>query len=91
MNLRRTGLSLGVAVGLWLIPGAASAEDSGAATQVETTQKGYSYTFDDDPLGAIPQDARGARIRVRPLGKRTLLIRPRAHFVDEMLKSAENL
>ncbi len=55
------------------------------------TERGYAYTFEDDPLDAAPEGAREARIMVRPVGKRTLLIRPRTHFIRELFKSAEDL
>lgn len=63
------------------------------AENVETknssnTERGYAYTFEDDPLGASPIGDRGARLTVRPIGKRTLLIRPRTHFIDELFESA---
>lgn len=55
------------------------------------SRDGYAYTFEDDPLEATPADARGARIRVRPSATRTLLLRPRTHFIRELFQSAENL
>jgi len=53
--------------------------------------KGYGYTFDDDPLNAGGFGPNDATIRVRPRAARTTLIRPRTSFVPEMLKSVENL
>ncbi len=52
---------------------------------------GYGYEFDDDPLSAGGFGPNDATIRVRPRAARTTLIRPRIQFVDEMLKSVENL
>jgi hypothetical protein len=52
---------------------------------------GYGYTFDDDPLSAGGFGPNDATIRVRPRAARTTLIRPRIQFVDEMLKSVENI
>jgi hypothetical protein len=52
---------------------------------------GYGYEFDDDPLSAGGFGPNDATIRVRPKAARTTLIRPRIQFVDEMLKSVENL
>jgi hypothetical protein len=52
---------------------------------------GYGYEFDDDPLAAGGFGPNDATIRVRPRAARTTLIRPRIQFVDEMLKSVENL
>jgi hypothetical protein len=53
--------------------------------------KGYAYEFGDDKLlgtdgaGTIPI------IKVRPKGRREILHRPRIQFVQEMLKSVENM
>ena len=55
------------------------------------TEKGYGYTFDDDPLAAGGFGPNDATIRVRQRAARTTLIRPRVSFVPEMLKSVENL
>ena len=51
----------------------------------------YGYIFQDDPLQAEGKNANTAQIRVRKGGTRELLLRPRVHFVTEMLKSVENL
>jgi hypothetical protein len=53
--------------------------------------RGYTYEFSDDPLAAGGLSPSDARIRVRPGGFRTLLTRPRTHFVVEMLRSVENI
>ncbi len=76
-----------IVVSLLAVP--ARAQDTPIKTQA--TERGYAYTFDDDPLDATPEGARGARIMVRPIGKRTLLIRPRTHFIVELFKTAEDL
>jgi hypothetical protein len=68
----------------------ALAEEGDSSVKTENLKDGYSYKFTDDPLDAAPNSARGARIRVRPGASRTLLIRPRTHFVREIFKSAEN-
>jgi hypothetical protein len=51
----------------------------------------YGYIFKDDALQAEGKDAITAQIRVRQRGTREGLLRPRVHFVPEMLKSVENL
>ncbi|MGC4090309.1 MAG: hypothetical protein QM756_21010 [Polyangiaceae bacterium] len=51
----------------------------------------YRVDFDEDPLGALPSDAYIARIHVRPGRVRTLLLRPRTSFVNEMLTSVQAL
>jgi hypothetical protein len=78
-----------VAVGLaaFLASGAALAQDKPAGDKPD----GYGYEFDDDPLSAGGFGPNDATIRVRPRAARTTLIRPRIQFVDEMLKSVENL
>jgi hypothetical protein len=55
------------------------------------TERGYAYTFEDDPLDAAPLGAKGDRISVRRGAKRTLLLRPRTHFIRELFHSAEDL
>lgn len=55
------------------------------------TDGGYGYEFSDDPLNAGGFGPNDATIRVRPGPVRTTLIRPRTSFVNEMLKSVENL
>ena len=57
----------------------------------EGKESGYGYEFDDDPLAAGGFGPNDATIRVRPGPVRTTLIRPRISFVDNMLKSVENL
>ena len=83
-----------VAVGLaaFMGSGAAFAQDKDAAAGEKADKgDGYGYEFDDDPLAAGGFGPNDATIRVRPRAARTTLIRPRIQFVDEMLKSVENL
>ena len=58
---------------------------------VETTEEGddYGYKFDDDVLGAGVMGAQNGMIKVRQGMVRRTLIRPRTHFVPELLKSIE--
>jgi hypothetical protein len=49
----------------------------------------YEVKFDDDPLAALPEGTIIPRITVRDHFQRAPLMRPRAQFVVEMLKSAE--
>lgn len=90
-------LALGVASFAMVSTAYAQAPKPGAA-DVKTTaasgngdQKGYGYTFSDDPLNAGGFGPGDATIRVRPRAARTTLIRPRTSFVPEMLRSVENL
>jgi len=50
-----------------------------------------SITFTDDPLAAALDDGHIPRIKVRSTHGYGQLIRPRTHFVPEMLKSVEVL
>jgi hypothetical protein len=81
-----------VAIGLtaFMASGAAFAQAKDGAGGGEKGD-GYGYEFDDDPLSAGGFGPNDATIRVRPRAARTTLIRPRIQFVDEMLKSVENL
>lgn len=83
-----------VAVGLaaFMASGAAFAQAAGDKPAGDKDKgDGYGYEFDDDPLAAGGFGPNDATIRVRPRAARTTLIRPRIQFVDEMLKSVENL
>ncbi len=51
----------------------------------------YRIEFDDNPLAALPKDGTVPSIRVRPVHSSGYLLRPRTHFVSEMLKSVERL
>jgi hypothetical protein len=59
----------------------------------EPTKKddSYGYVFEDDALKAEGKNANTAQIRVRKGATRDRLLRPRVHFVTEMLKSVENM
>jgi hypothetical protein len=83
-----------VAFGLvaFMASGAALAQDKAGGNKADGDKgDGYGYEFDDDPLAAGGFGPSDATIRVRPRAARTTLIRPRIQFVDEMLKSVENL
>jgi hypothetical protein len=47
--------------------------------------------FDDDPLTGNGFGANAPIIRIRPMSSYGFLIRPRTHFVPELLKSVEKL
>lgn len=89
-RIRVVSIALGLAA--FMASGAALAQDkAGAAAGGGGDKEGYGYEFDDDPLAAGGFGPSDATIRVRPRAARTTLIRPRIQFVDEMLKSVENL
>lgn len=50
-----------------------------------------SFTFDDDLVEGGRYTQEGVRVDSRGRALRTTLVRPRVHFVPEMLKSVENL
>jgi hypothetical protein len=51
----------------------------------------YAYEFHDDKLLGTDGAGTVPMIKVRPKGKRDVLHRPRLQFVQEMLKSVENM
>jgi hypothetical protein len=53
--------------------------------------KGYEYSFPDDKLLDDTMGAKAAQITVIKVGRRDRLHRPRLQFVQEMLKSVENM
>jgi len=71
------------------LAGQASAQDS---TYVErTTPDGQQIKFDDDPVGALADDPIGAQLLGFHPPRRFTLMRPRATFVPEMLRSIEHI
>ena len=97
--MRRSRLAgIAVGVGLLLVASTALAQAGGGGGGVKTMEagggskdSGYGYEFGDDPLAAGGFGPNDATIRVRPGPVRTTLIRPRIQFVDQMLKSVENI
>jgi len=51
----------------------------------------YEYKFDDDKMLGEGLGTMSAKITVRPPSRRERLLRPRVQFVQEMLKSVENM
>lgn len=72
------------------VSGAALAEE-GDTFVTQDERDGYSVKFRDDLLDAKGIDAGGPMFVMRPRAIRVTLIRPRTSFVNEMLKSVENL
>lgn len=90
--MRRTKLVATIAgLGVFLVASAAWAQARTVEDVKAEGDTGYGYEFDDDPLAAGGFGPNDATIRVRPGPVRTTLIRPRISFVDNMLKSVENL
>lgn len=69
----------------------APAKGTKAAATNAASEKGYGYTFEDDPLQSGVDGTTGFIIKVRPKGARQVLLRHRISFVPEMLKSVESL
>jgi hypothetical protein len=65
--------------------------DAPAAALTASDDQSYAYEFPDDPLYAAGGGAQSAIIKVRQPAVRMTLIRPRLHFVGELLKSVEQL
>ncbi|WP_437648134.1 hypothetical protein [Sorangium sp. So ce362] len=68
-----------------------SIPEAAAQDRTPTRQENYSYRFTDDLLDASNGAASGAMLQVRQLGRRDRLLRPRLHFIPEMLKSVESM
>lgn len=80
-------------IGIVALVGLCVAMPAAAEEPVKRVKKddSYGYIFTDDILNAGGIDANTARITVRQMGRRDLLLRPRVHFIPEMLKSVEAL
>jgi hypothetical protein len=85
LKVKFAAVSVGLAVMVSSATGFAQSAKSSDA------DGGYGYEFSDDPLNAGGFGPNDATIRVRPTAARTTLIRPRISFVQEMLKSVENI
>jgi hypothetical protein len=90
MATRTKLLGLLAGVSVFMLAAGALAQDAAPAGG-EKGGDGYGYEFDDDPLSAGGFGPNDATIKVRPKAARTKLIRPRTHFIPEMLKSVENI
>ena len=78
-------------IGALLLASGALAQGVAETAATQEGAEGYGYEFDDDPLSAGGFGPSDATIKVRPKAARTTLIRPRTHFIPEMLKSVENI
>jgi hypothetical protein len=89
-----------LAVGLLAAPAGAQGSKVGAgraaaserAPQIRAEDgPSYEVKFEDDLLDGAGFDGTLAIIRIRPNAVKTTLIRPRTHFVPELLKSVEKI
>ena len=81
-----------ILLGLSMLAGVCAAAPSASAEPPKKKDgSGYEYKFEDD--GLLGKDLGGNTpvITMRPKGARVPLLRPRVQFVQEMLKSVENL
>jgi hypothetical protein len=62
-----------------------------AAASAQSEQPGYTYEFKDDLMVGDTFSSPPPELRVRRKIPRVMLLRPRAHFVAELLKSVEVL
>lgn len=84
--MNRTLLCCALSASL-LIASSASAQ----VQRVETRDHDSLYEFGDELLNSDVAFPRGGSIVVRPKAARSLLIRPRTNFIQELFKSAENI
>jgi hypothetical protein len=90
----RTLLSLAASFALVVAIQPAHAQTGGAKQTDYFESKeadGSSVIFKDDPMKAQGLDANGATLQMRGRPIRTLLIRPRLQFLQELTKSVESL
>lgn len=80
-----------IAVALAFCAGISAVAPSALAETPAKDGKGYSYNFEDDKLLGKDMVGGTPTIVVRPKGRREILHRPRIQFVQEMLKSVENM
>lgn len=81
------------AVAVFVLGSSAAMAAPTSKKKVETTEAGndYGYKFEDDLLSGGVMGAESGMIKVRQGVVRRTLIRPRTHFVPELLKSIEQI
>ena len=84
MKKMKMSMAVAVAVGLCTVASSAWADPP-------KKDEGYTYNFSDDKLLGTDIVGGMPTITVRNKGRRDLLHRPRIQFVQEMLKSVENM
>jgi hypothetical protein len=90
LRTRGPAASLALALTLLFAAKGAHAEDS-RGVKAQFLERDTTYVFDDDPMVGDTLGAGSERIRVRPRGARSTLIRPRVQFIREIFKSTEAL
>lgn len=85
-------MGVGMMMGIGVAAGPAGAEEAQEKAEAAGKKSDhYSYVFSDDLLDAPGLASNTAQITVLKLGRRDRLLRPRVHFVPEMLKSVESM
>lgn len=69
----------------------AAAEEKAPHSGATHDSDNYGYIFTDDVLNAGNPSAIGGMLSVVKAARRDRLLRPRLHFVPEMLKSVETM
>jgi len=80
-------LSIAAALGLTF----ALAAPAAAQDRPDELAADVNYDFEDDDVAGTYRSPLGEQLIVRTGAGHTSLIRPRAHFIPEMLKSVERL
>ena len=88
MRMKIVAISFGMAA--FVVAPAVFAQDA-AKSSDDKGGDGYGYEFSDDPLNAGGFGPNDATIKVCPRAARITLIRFRISFVQEMMKSVENI
>lgn len=70
--------------------GTAAAQDRPRTTGTATAPS-TSFTFGDENVEGGRVQSEGERIETRSLGRRHTLVRPRVHFINELVTSVERI
>jgi hypothetical protein len=89
LSVSRAVLAAGVLAASSAAPAPARAEEPKSGYVEKKTSGGQFVGFDDDPLSAVTNDPIGTQLRGVHPPRRFQLMRPRIHFVPELLKTVE--
>lgn len=84
MRRRNSRLALALGASVLVLAG-------GAAAQPSDNEQRYGYRFEDDYMVGDTLASTPALLKIRPRVLKVSLLRPRASFVAEMLKSVETM
>jgi hypothetical protein len=95
MSRRSTRIAIALASVLTILSAGAQAQEQQARQPADPLVFGtgatYEVKFDDDPLAALGNGVLIPRLTVKGSFPHAQLMRPRTHFVVEMLKSSEGI